>query len=157
MELNRIDFPSVAHRIKKILVWTTYYMQRIWFCKDFASSVVCRFMFLGNRNPKSGHKSLLGYYFSSGSRNFGEGGPRNMTYKPPRSAAIFIWPIFTSQGGHGPLAPPGSATENSFIVFRYSVMCDVYSTQNRTKISVGLCFRGGRVIKKLLYETYIYI
>ena len=46
-------------------------------------------------------------YFSSGSRNFGEGGPRNMKYKPPCMAAIFFWPIFTGQGGgHGPLAQP---------------------------------------------------
>ena len=47
----------------------------------------------------------------SGSRNFGEGGPRNMKYKPLHSAAIFFWPIFTGQGGGmAPLAPPpGSA------------------------------------------------
>ena len=45
---------------------------------------------------------------SSGSRNFGEGGPRNMKYKPPHSAAIFFCPIFTGRGGGGmaPLAPP---------------------------------------------------
>ena len=44
---------------------------------------------------------------SSGSRNFGEGGPRNMKYKPPHSVAIFLWPIFTGQGGGmAPLAPP---------------------------------------------------
>ena len=43
--------------------------------------------------------SSLGEVNSSGSRNFGEGGPRNMKYKPPRSAAIFFWPIFTRQGG----------------------------------------------------------
>ena len=39
---------------------------------------------------------------SRGSRNFGEGGPRNMKYKPPHLAAIFFWPIFTR---HGLLAP----------------------------------------------------
>ena len=50
---------------------------------------------------------------SSGSRNFGEGGPRNMKYRPLCVVAIFFWPIFTGQGG-GPWPPwpppPGSAT-----------------------------------------------
>ena len=50
---------------------------------------------------------------SSGSRNFGEGGPRNMNYKPPCSAAIFLLAYFYKAGGHGPLAPPpGSATDD---------------------------------------------
>ena len=33
-----------------------------------------------------------------------EGGPRNMTYKPPHAAAIFFWPIFYRPGG-GPWPP----------------------------------------------------
>ena len=34
------------------------------------------------------------------------GGPRKMKYKPPHSAAIFFWPIFTRRGGGmAPLDP----------------------------------------------------
>ena len=44
------------------------------------------------------------YQSSSGSRNFGEGGPRDMKYKPPCSSAIFIG-LFLQAGGHGPLPP----------------------------------------------------
>ena len=36
---------------------------------------------------------------SSGSRNFGEGGPRNMKYKPLCAATIFVWPTFIGRGG----------------------------------------------------------
>ena len=52
---------------------------------------------------------------SSGSRNFGEGGPRNMKYKPlPRGDHLFLAYFYRlGGGGHGPLAPPpGSATAN---------------------------------------------
>ena len=33
------------------------------------------------------------------------GGPRNMKYKAPRTAAIFFWPIFYRPGGGGPWPP----------------------------------------------------
>ena len=38
----------------------------------------------------------------------GGGGARNMNYKPLRSAAIFVWPIFTGRGGGAwpPWPPP---------------------------------------------------
>ena len=43
---------------------------------------------------------------SSGSRNFKEGGPRNMKYKSPCTAAIFfVWPIFYRPGGAWPPCP----------------------------------------------------
>ena len=47
------------------------------------------------------------YLFSSGSRNFGEGGgARNMKYKPQRVAAIYLELFFTGRGGGmAPLAP----------------------------------------------------
>ena len=49
---------------------------------------------------------------SSGSRNFGGGGPRNMKYKPPRMVAIFFGLFFTGQGGAWPpCPPPGSTTD----------------------------------------------
>ena len=38
---------------------------------------------------------------SSGSKNFGEGGPRNMKYKP-----LFLAYFLQARGGHGPLGPP---------------------------------------------------
>ena len=74
------------------------------------------FMFLGTPdNPTSTFDTIQCYcWFSSGSRNFREGGgARNMKYKPPRMAAIFFGSIFTGWGGGmAPLAPPprGSAT-----------------------------------------------
>ena len=37
----------------------------------------------------------LHFSHNSGSRHFGGGGARNMTYKPPRSVAIFFMTIFT--------------------------------------------------------------
>ena len=44
---------------------------------------------------------------SSGSRNFGEGGPRNMKYKPPCLAAIFFGLFLQAKGGAWPpWAPP---------------------------------------------------
>ena len=48
-------------------------------------------------------------YTSSGSRNFGEGGPRNLKYKPPHDGEpSFFGLFFTGRGGGGmaPLAPP---------------------------------------------------
>ena len=45
-------------------------------------------------------------YCSSGSRNFGEEGPRNMKHNLLHSAAFFLWLFFTGEGGHGPLPPP---------------------------------------------------
>ena len=54
-------------------------------------------------------KVRLIYYFSSGSRNFGEGGPRNMKYKLHCAwRPSFFGLFFTGQGGggHGPLGPP---------------------------------------------------
>ena len=49
---------------------------------------------------------------SSGSRNFGGGGPRNMKYKPPpHGGHLFLAYFLQAGGGHGPLGPPpGSAT-----------------------------------------------
>ena len=49
---------------------------------------------------------------SSGSRNFGEGGPRNMIYKPLHLAAIFFGLFLLGRGGAWPpCPPPGSATD----------------------------------------------
>ena len=58
-----------------------------------------------NRSKNGNYHPGVG---SSGSRNFGGGGPRNMKYKAPRTAAIFFWPIFLQAGGggHGLLGPP---------------------------------------------------
>ena len=38
------------------------------------------------------------------------GGPRNVKYKPPRVAAIFLAYFLQARGGMAPLPSPGSAT-----------------------------------------------
>ena len=70
---------------------------------------------------------------SSGSRNFGEGGPRNMKYKLPRTAVIFFGLFFQAGGGggHGPPLDPlligggggggGISTVPRFILNEYLV------------------------------------
>ena len=43
---------------------------------------------------------------TSGSRDFGEGGPRSIKYKSPHSAAMFSAYFTVQGGGMAPLAPP---------------------------------------------------
>ena len=82
----------------------------IWYCQELeALRVICFIVssHISHINCTISIGVMLNRYTSSGSRNFGEGGPTNMKYKPPRMVAIFFWPIFTGRGGgHGPLAPP---------------------------------------------------
>ena len=52
------------------------------------------------------HLDLQSDGCSSGSRNFGEGGPRNMKYKPPHMVAIFIFGLFFYRPGGGGSWPP---------------------------------------------------
>ena len=87
------------------------------------------------QTPHHTHKDLTQKYsrfpdsvvssngINSGSRNFVEGGPRNMKYKPPYSAAIFFLPILLGRGGGGMalLAPPGSATGYPVYTALYAV------------------------------------
>ena len=56
---------------------------------------------------------------SSGSRNFREGGPRNMKYKPPCSAAIFFG-LFVQAGGGG--AWPPWSTLDPLLIYRCSAL-----------------------------------
>ena len=66
---------------------------------------------------------------SSGSRNFGEGGPRNMKCKPPHLAAIFFLPIFTRQGGHdGPPAPLDPLLKK-YPIYEMKTAIDSFKTQ----------------------------
>ena len=57
--------------------------------------------------------------YSSGSSGRVRGrGPRNMKSMPPPLAAIFFMTYFyRARGGHGPLAPPGSATDSNLTFY----------------------------------------
>ena len=80
--------------------WWTFWGYRKWVMYLILMSALCLLkIFLRNKH-------------SSGSSGRVRGEPRNMKSMRPPSAAIFFMTYFyRAEGGHGPLGPPGSATE----------------------------------------------
>ena len=64
---------------------------------------------------------------SSGSSDWVRGGPRNMkSMRPPLVAIFFMTYFYRARGGHGPLAPPGSAT--AMLIKRVRAQSQLFNT-----------------------------
>ena len=71
------------------------------------------------------------------------GGPRNMKYKPPHTAAISFGLFLQARGGDGPLGPPGSATDSHTMTPALTISTAETGRKGGVEEGRGGLMRGG--------------